>query len=144
MILLNYTRSSRSLLDIASSIMKKHTSLYSFNEAISTTRIWLDELRCLGTESRLINCPANAIGIANCGHSQDVALICEATASKRVYQLICTIISRSAVAVALYPTNIMAAIGIARGNQLPRHMRNTCCIAMPSYIYAGVTIITYT
>ncbi len=72
--------------------MKKHaciTSLYSFNEAISTTRIWLDELRCLGTESRLINCPANAIGIANCGHSQDVALICEATASKRVYQLIC-------------------------------------------------------
>ncbi len=51
-------------------------SPYSFSQASLTTRTWLDELRCRGTESRLIDCPANTIGIEDCRHSQDVALIC--------------------------------------------------------------------
>ena len=60
---------------------------YSFSRASSSTRTWLDELRC-STESRLIDCPANTIGVADCTHLQDVALICtastESTASKNL------------------------------------------------------------
>ncbi len=67
-------------------------SSYSFSQASSTTRKWLDNLRCRGTERRLINCPANPIGVDDCTHSQDVALICTAstasTASKNLYIII--------------------------------------------------------
>ena len=38
--------------------------------------IWLDDVRCLGTESRLANCPANPIGNHNCGHSDDAGVRC--------------------------------------------------------------------
>ncbi|XP_064388305.1 deleted in malignant brain tumors 1 protein-like isoform X2 [Halichondria panicea] len=47
-----------------------------FNELLSDSPTWLDEIRCLGTESRLINCPANTIGVEDCAHTQDVALVC--------------------------------------------------------------------
>ncbi len=40
------------------------------------TPIWLDDLRCTGFESRLIDCPQNLIGSHNCDHSDDVALSC--------------------------------------------------------------------
>ncbi len=51
---------------------------YSFSEASSSTPTWLDNLRCLGTESRLGNCPANPIGVEDCTHSEDIALVCTA------------------------------------------------------------------
>ena len=51
-------------------------SSYSFSQSSSTTRTWLDELRCLGNETKLINCPANTIGVEDCTHTQDVALFC--------------------------------------------------------------------
>ncbi|XP_064388176.1 neurotrypsin-like [Halichondria panicea] len=47
-----------------------------FFQASSSTRTWLDELRCSGTESKLIDCPANTIGVEDCSHFEDVALIC--------------------------------------------------------------------
>ncbi|XP_064406364.1 neurotrypsin-like isoform X3 [Halichondria panicea] len=50
-----------------------------FNEILSDSPTWLDELRCSGTESRLINCPANTIGVEDCTHTQDVALMCSST-----------------------------------------------------------------
>ena len=51
-------------------------SPYSFSRPSSFTRIWLDNLRCSGFESRLINCPANAIGDQDCTHFEDIALSC--------------------------------------------------------------------
>ncbi len=51
-------------------------SSYSFSQASLFTPTWLDELRCLGTERRLVDCPANTIGDEDCTHSEDVALIC--------------------------------------------------------------------
>ena len=62
------------------SIKLRFTLLNSFNEISSDFPIWLDELRCIGTEGRLTDCPANTIGIEDCTHTQDVALVC--TASK--------------------------------------------------------------
>ena len=41
-------------------------------------QIWLDELRCRGTESRLVDCPRNAFGvITSCSHLEDVGLTCQ-------------------------------------------------------------------
>ncbi len=59
---------------------------YSFSQASLFTPTWLDNLRCSGTESRLIDCPANSIGVENCFHIEDVALICAgiSTISKNI------------------------------------------------------------
>ena len=56
-----------------------HARVYSFNEILSDSPTWLDEIRCLGTEGRLIDCPANTIGVEDCTHTQDVALVCSST-----------------------------------------------------------------
>ncbi|KAK7108972.1 hypothetical protein V1264_013099 [Littorina saxatilis] len=38
--------------------------------------IWLDDLMCAGTEQKLLYCPANAGGINNCDHNEDVGVRC--------------------------------------------------------------------
>lgn len=38
--------------------------------------IFLDNVACVGTESRLIDCPANPIGTHNCVHSEDAGVGC--------------------------------------------------------------------
>ena len=41
-----------------------------------TGQIWLDNVQCTGTETRLIDCPRNALGSHNCGHSEDAGVNC--------------------------------------------------------------------
>ena len=41
-----------------------------------TGSIWLDNVQCAGTESRLADCPANTIGVHNCVHSEDASVRC--------------------------------------------------------------------
>ncbi|XP_067834490.1 deleted in malignant brain tumors 1 protein-like [Heptranchias perlo] len=41
-----------------------------------TGPIWLDDVRCNGTEPALDQCPANPWGVNNCTHSQDAAVTC--------------------------------------------------------------------
>jgi hypothetical protein len=51
----------------------------AFNRAFfgqGTGRILLDNLGCAGTETRLVDCPHNGIGIENCVHSEDAGLRC--------------------------------------------------------------------
>ena len=38
--------------------------------------IWLDDLECVGDEFSLSDCPSYGIGNSNCGHSEDVGVIC--------------------------------------------------------------------
>ena len=42
-----------------------------------TGSIWLDDVQCVGTETRLIDCPHNAIGSHNCVHSEDASVRCQ-------------------------------------------------------------------
>jgi hypothetical protein len=43
-----------------------------------TGQIWLDNVLCTGSESRLIDCPANSLGNHNCLHNEDAGVRCEA------------------------------------------------------------------
>ena len=39
-------------------------------------RIWLDNVECTGSETRLVDCRANPLGTHNCGHSEDAGVMC--------------------------------------------------------------------
>ena len=42
--------------------------------------VWLDNLRCTGTEATLFDCPAGAaLGMGNCRHNEDVGVTCSAS-----------------------------------------------------------------
>ena len=41
-------------------------------------QIWLDNVQCVGTETRLIDCPALPLGQNNCGHVEDAGVRCQA------------------------------------------------------------------
>ena len=51
-------------------------SAVSTGFTIGAGQIWLDDVQCRGTETRLIDCPANPLGIHNCGHIEDAGVRC--------------------------------------------------------------------
>ena len=42
-----------------------------------TGAIWLDEVECSGTESRLTDCRAQPVGVHDCNHTEDAGVECE-------------------------------------------------------------------
>lgn len=38
--------------------------------------IWLDDLQCTISDTRLISCTHRAVGTHSCGHSEDIAVYC--------------------------------------------------------------------
>ncbi len=42
-----------------------------------TGPIFFDETRCSGNESKLVDCPSSAVGVHNCLHAEDAAVICQ-------------------------------------------------------------------
>ena len=46
---------------------------------VGVGQIWLDEVRCFGNESRLIDCPTDPHGSHDCGHHEDAGILCSAT-----------------------------------------------------------------
>ena len=47
--------------------------------SIGADVIWLDNVNCRGSETRLIDCPANSLGSHNCQHSDDAGVRCLGT-----------------------------------------------------------------
>ena len=63
-----------------SDLLSTYSYIVVFCRFGSTTRqIWLDNVRCSGTESRLASCSRNSYGSHNCVHSEDVAIDCSAS-----------------------------------------------------------------
>ena len=44
-------------------------------------QIWLDDVACRGTETRLVDCPARPLGTHNCVHSEDAGVRCQGTST---------------------------------------------------------------
>ena len=42
-----------------------------------TGAILLDQVACTGTETRLVNCRSNPLGIHDCSHSEDAGVTCQ-------------------------------------------------------------------
>lgn len=47
-----------------------------FRFSSGTGRIWLDDLQCTASDTRLITCRHRAVGTHSCGHSEDIAVFC--------------------------------------------------------------------
>ena len=53
--------------------------LFTCSYGSATGTIWLDNVNCFGTESRLTSCQRNSYGSHNCVHSHDVAIDCSSS-----------------------------------------------------------------
>ena len=49
----------------------------AFNSADATVRIFLDNVHCTGSETRLFDCLHSPLGSHNCGHREDASVICQ-------------------------------------------------------------------
>ena len=50
--------------------------LYGSSVVDGIGQIFLDDLLCTGSESRLIDCPHNGLGNHNCDHTDDAGVRC--------------------------------------------------------------------
>ncbi|CAB1347269.1 unnamed protein product [Coregonus sp. 'balchen'] len=45
-----------------------------FTASAGMGKIWLDDLRCKGTETSVFDCPHNGLGVSNCQHNEDAGV----------------------------------------------------------------------
>ena len=53
------------------------SNISRFGSGESSQPIWLDDVECSGSDSRLIDCSHAGIGNENCNHGEDVGIICD-------------------------------------------------------------------
>ena len=52
------------------------TALSSAYFGVGTGEIWLDDVFCTGSESELLDCSHDDIGVDDCDHSEDASVRC--------------------------------------------------------------------
>ena len=55
--------------------VKKHID-DSYDGGPQMQMIWLDEVSCTPSDSKLIQCSSNAFGVNDCNHYEDVGIVC--------------------------------------------------------------------
>ena len=50
--------------------------MYTINVPDGVGPIWLDDVRCSGTETSIFRCPNRGLGVHNCVHFEDVGVSC--------------------------------------------------------------------
>lgn len=53
-----------------------HAAAYALTYPGGVGPIHLDDVRCIGSEQRLIDCPGNQIGDHDCAHFEDAGVVC--------------------------------------------------------------------
>ena len=48
-----------------------------YGAGMSTQKTWMDDIKCAGNEFALYMCIFNGWGIENCGHGEDVGVVCD-------------------------------------------------------------------
>ncbi len=51
-------------------------TIFIFGDSDSIGPIWLDNVQCVGNETKLIDCPSNEVGVNNCSRRNDIGLRC--------------------------------------------------------------------
>lgn len=51
-----------------------------------TGRIWYDDVECTGSEATLSDCEKREVGVHNCAHFEDVAVVCSEESSKLLHK----------------------------------------------------------
>jgi len=66
--------------DLAATVVCRELGYFNGTEASNTQpgtgKIWMDDVKCAGSESTLVNCPRSNWGSNNCEHSEDVGVVC--------------------------------------------------------------------
>ncbi|WAQ96295.1 DMBT1-like protein, partial [Mya arenaria] len=55
-----------------------------FGSGSSSMKILLDDVNCRGSETNIIDCQHSAVGVNNCGHSEDIGVSCLSTSMSDV------------------------------------------------------------
>lgn len=83
------------------------------------TPIWMDNVRCKGTETKLTDCAFLGFGLENCGHYEDVALRCKGHELERTMNIsitfFCVSTGFSLIAIGLAFMTLMRVMSFTRG-----------------------------
>ena len=58
-----------------------------YGQGSALSPIWLDNVRCVGNETRLVDCPANEFGQEDCSHYEDAGVSCDTSQGTMVMWL---------------------------------------------------------